>query len=98
METIMNHAMNGIVPDTASDQKLSKEHINLDELKYLSQVREIIEHGKKRTDRTGTGTLSIFGMQSRYDLRGGTFMLLMQNCSIKILVIKLTIFVTYVKI
>lgn len=36
---------------------------------YLEQVRQIVDHGCMRGDRTGTGTLSLFGMQTRYDLR-----------------------------
>jgi dihydrofolate reductase/thymidylate synthase len=35
----------------------------------LDLVRELIEEGCPRGDRTGTGTLSKFGTQSRYDLR-----------------------------
>jgi thymidylate synthase len=38
---------------------------------YLDLVRHVLEHGERRTDRTGTGTISIFGAQSRYDLRDG---------------------------
>ena len=38
---------------------------------YLDLLRHVLEHGERRTDRTGTGTLSIFGAQSRYDLRDG---------------------------
>ncbi|KHJ84542.1 thymidylate synthase, partial [Oesophagostomum dentatum] len=49
---------------------------NRDELQYLSQIREIMNNGKRRTDRTGTGTISIFGMQSRYSLRNGVVPLL----------------------
>lgn len=40
---------------------------------YLEQVREIIDHGYERGDRTGTGTLSLFGMQTRYDLLRESF-------------------------
>jgi thymidylate synthase len=38
---------------------------------YLDLVKEVLEHGDERPDRTGTGTLSIFGMQTKYDLRDG---------------------------
>lgn len=38
------------------------------EYQYLDLVRQIIEKGSTRNDRTGTGTKSIFGAQSRYSL------------------------------
>ncbi|RWS30504.1 thymidylate synthase-like protein [Leptotrombidium deliense] len=41
---------------------------NKEELQYLDLVRQIVETGSKRDDRTGTGTLSIFGTQSRFSL------------------------------
>ncbi|XP_060537990.1 thymidylate synthase [Pantherophis guttatus] len=39
------------------------------EIQYLQQVEQILNFGHKKEDRTGTGTLSIFGMQARYNLR-----------------------------
>ncbi len=36
---------------------------------YHDLVRLVLEEGQPRADRTGTGTLSIFGAQARYDLR-----------------------------
>lgn len=38
---------------------------------YLDMCRYILEHGEDRPDRTGTGTRSVFGYQTRYDLREG---------------------------
>ena len=38
---------------------------------YHSLVREVLENGEQKDDRTGTGTLSIFGVQRKYDLREG---------------------------
>ena len=36
---------------------------------YLNALQYIVDNGEQRGDRTGTGTLSVFGLQSRYDLR-----------------------------
>lgn len=38
---------------------------------YLDLVQYILDHGEARDDRTGTGTMSIFGYQTKYDLREG---------------------------
>jgi len=38
---------------------------------YLDLIRHVLEHGEERRDRTGTGTLAVFGTQTKYDLREG---------------------------
>lgn len=42
---------------------------NRDEQQYLSLIETILQRGTKREDRTGVGTISLFGTQMRFDIR-----------------------------
>ena len=40
-------------------------------ISYEDLLRDVFVHGSQKTDRTGTGTRSVFGRQLRYDLSAG---------------------------
>ena len=50
---------------------------------YLDMCRDILENGSKKDDRTNTGTISIFGYQSRYNLEEGFPLLTTKKVFIK---------------
>jgi thymidylate synthase len=45
--------------------------MNREEQQYLELLAEVLEHGAHKSDRTGTGTLSLFGRQLRFQLEPG---------------------------
>ncbi|MBI4426533.1 MAG: thymidylate synthase [Candidatus Kerfeldbacteria bacterium] len=56
---------------------------------YLDLVRHILEHGESRDDRTGIGTVSVFGYQTRYDLRQGFPIVTTKKVSFKNVIVEL---------
>ncbi|KAF6303330.1 thymidylate synthetase [Rhinolophus ferrumequinum] len=57
------------LPSPPAAQEWGAEPRPHGELQYLGQIEHILRCGFRKDDRTGTGTLSVFGMQARYSLR-----------------------------
>lgn len=63
--------------------------MNGTDMKYAELCKYILEHGVKKGDRTGTGTISVFGYQMRMDLNEGFPLLTTKRVPFKLIVSEL---------
>ena len=59
------------------------------EWQYLNLLRDILDNGSQRDDRTGTGTLGVFGRQMRFDLAKGFPVLTTKKLHLRSIIVEL---------
>lgn len=75
-----------VLPDTALHAPAPADH---PERQYLALLQDILDTGVRREDRTGTGTLGVFGRQMRFDLARGFPVLTTKKLHLRSIIVEL---------
>lgn len=78
--------MNALAPLISASTPAAADH---PERQYLALLQDILDNGVQRGDRTGTGTLGVFGRQMRFDLSRGFPLLTTKKLHLKSIVLEL---------
>jgi len=79
--------MNALAPIT--DIRTAPAAADHPEWQYLNLLRDILDNGVRRDDRTGTGTLGVFGRQMRFDLSKGFPLLTTKKLHLRSIIVEL---------
>src|SRR3954469_3646257 len=72
-------------PSTPGLRAVKSAHVKA----YQDLLRAVLEHGRDRDDRTGTGTRGVFGHQMRFDLAAGFPLLTTKKLHTRSIIIEL---------
>ncbi|WP_299171120.1 thymidylate synthase [uncultured Brevundimonas sp.] len=81
--------MNAQVATAELQSRITAAPADHPERQYLNLLRDILDNGVRRDDRTGTGTLGVFGRQMRFDLSRGFPMLTTKKLHLRSIIVEL---------
>ncbi|WP_426036062.1 thymidylate synthase [Brevundimonas sp. DC300-4] len=81
--------MNAVAQISDLQDRIGAAPADHPEFQYLNLLRDILDNGVRRDDRTGTGTLGVFGRQLRFDLSKGFPLLTTKKLHLRSIIVEL---------
>ncbi|WP_309629554.1 thymidylate synthase [Brevundimonas sp.] len=81
--------MNAVAQISDLQDRIAAAPADHPEFQYLNLLRDILDNGVRRDDRTGTGTLGVFGRQIRFDLSKGFPLLTTKKLHLRSIIVEL---------